>query len=297
VSYRCFLAAVLVVGLPAWCQAQYNNRGQAGRQPMGMPVEIRGTIQGVARGMIVVVDSNNQTWRIAILPATKVLVTGTATAASLRPGLVLELTAEIDNRGVIQGKVGQLTVTSITPQKQPGIFPAETAKGGDDKGDFGAPKGDDSSAAGGKADKRAPRAHGKAAAGATVAGTYRVVGRLVVGRGGALAIQTGRGALAFELGEEPAIKVEMADLSAVKQGNEVSVMGMAMPNRPGLAQAHQVKVTLPEPAGVKKEPAGGKKEAAGDGKEPGAKPKEKRPPKGPKKGDDAGGLPEPAPEK
>ena len=91
--------------------------------------------------------------------------------------------------------------------------------------------------------------------------------------------------LRFTLADEPSINVDMADFSAVKQGNEVSVKGMMVPNRPGLAQALQVKVTLPEPPGGAK-------------KKPAAKAEEKHPPRGPKKGQDKdAGLPEPAPEK
>ena len=130
----------------------------------------------------------------------------------------------------------------------------------------------------------AARPRGKAA-GAVAAGKYHIVGRLIVGRGGALSVQPGRGALPFALADDPTIKVDMADFSAVRQGYDGFGKGMMMPNRPGLAQAREVKVTLPEPpAGAKKKPA--------------AKPEDKQSPESPKKGKDKdAGLPEPAPEK
>jgi hypothetical protein len=295
VAFRIVVAALMVIGLPVLVQAQVNGRDPYGRNPYGrqqipaQPVEIHGTIQGVARGGIMVLDSNTQTtWRIAILPATKVQVTGTATADSLRTGLVLEFTAEIDAKGTIREKVGELTITSLTPQKQIGLFPSGEVAAGDDQGGLGGANGDAPKGKGGKAakpDKRTPRTRGKT--GAIAAGNYRIVGHLLVGRGGALSIQPGRGTLPFQLADDATINVEMADFSAVKQGNEVSVKGIMAPNRPGVAQAQLVKVTLPEPAGgVKKKPA--------------AKPEDKHPPQGPKKGPDKEknpGLPEPPPEK
>ena len=281
-SIRFVLAAAMVIGLPTLLQAQYGGRTPYGRQPVNVqPVEIKGTIQGIVRNGIVVVDGNNQTWRIAILlsatpvlPATKVQVTGAVTADSLRSGLIVEFVAETDGRSAIQDKVGELTVTSLGPQKQMGLFPPSDLGAGDQPGGFG---GD---ANGGAADKRAARARGKAAAGA---GKYRIVGRLIVGRGGALSVQPGHGALPFALNDDPSIKVNMTDFSAVKQGYEVSVKGMMVPNRPGTALAREVKVTLPEPPGGAK-------------KKPAAKPDDKQPPETPKKDKDAG-LPAPAPEK
>jgi hypothetical protein len=282
-------AAAVVMGLPALVQAQINGRNNYGRQAAGgQPVQIQGTIQNIVKGSIVVLDSNTQIpWRVAILPVTKVQVSGTATADSLRTGLVLEFTAEIDGTGVIREKVDELTITSLTPQKQMGLFPPDAANAGDDQGSSGTAKGDASNGKAAKPDKRTARAHGKAAANAAAAGKYRIVGRLLLGRGGALSIQPGRGVVPFALADDATIRVEMADFSAVSRGSAVSVSAMMMPNRPGLAQAMQVKVTLPEPAGgVKKRPA--------------AKPEDKHPPQGQKKGTDKDknpGLPEPAPEK
>jgi hypothetical protein len=286
VSFRIFVAAAVVMGLPALLQAQYGRNPYGGRQPavQGQPVEIRGTIQGVMRGGILVLDSNTQTaWKIAILPATKIQVTGTTTTDSLRSGQLLELTAMIDAKGAISDKVDEVTITSITPQRQIGLYPAgEGDAGADNQAAAGdAPKGKGGKAT--KPDKRKGAGHGKAA-GAVAAGKYRIVGKLVVNRG-AYSIQAGRTTLPFQLADDATIKVDLADLSAVKQGNEVAVAGMMMPNRPGLAQAHQVKVTLPE--------------VAVEGNKRPAKPGDKQP-RGAEKGKDKDknpGLPAPAPEK
>ena len=241
-------------------------------------MDIQGTIQGVAKGGIVVAG-NNQTWRVAIVPGTKmqagtkVQVTGTATADSLRSGLIVELVAEIDSHGAVQGKVDALTITSLTREKQMGIFPS-----GDDSG-FGGNGMDDS----GKPAKRSGHTAGKAAPHAQTAGSYRVVGLLSV-RGGALSVQPGRGrsALMFELAEQPKINIDTADLSLVRVGQDVSVKGFASPRQPSMIQAAEVKIKLPEPKG-------------GDKKEPAAKPEAKDAKKAakPAKKAEGEGLPEP----
>lgn len=263
--FRLFLAAGLAAGLPTLLSAQVNNAAmqrallkrqqqqaalqqqQGAIQQGGMQqAEILGTVQGVAKNGIVVVDGNNQTWRIAIVPITKVHVTGTTTAASLRSGLLVEFTAEIDSRGAVQKKVEALTVTSLSKEKQIGVFPAAAAAGGD-AGGFGANAEEDTA---GKSVKHAGRTAGKTGKTASKtqpAGSYRIVGKLIVGRGGALSVQPGRGMLPFELEDNAAIDVNVSDLSLIRIGNEVSVKAAVSPARPGMAQALELQVKLPEP--------------------------------------------------
>jgi len=231
-------------------------------------MEISGAIQGVVKGTIVVAG-NGQTWRVAILPATKVQVTGTATADSLRSGLIVEFTADLDGRGAIQGKVDTLTVTSLTKEKQMGLSPSDAGGG------FGGKVIDDSP----KPAKRTTHAAGKAGPRTQTAGSYRVIGRLMIGRGGALSVQPARAALPFALAEQPKVNVDMADLSLARPGHEISVKGFVSPRQPGMIQAAEVKVKLPEPQVAEK-------------KEPAVKPEAKKPAKRSKK-DQAEGLPEP----
>ena len=273
---RHFLVAVgFVLCLPALLQAQFNPYRQPGRQQAAMqPMELSGTIQGVVKGTIVV-TGNGQTWRVAIVPptkmqaGTKVQVTGTATADSLRSGLIVEFTAEIDSRGAIKEKVDTLTITSLSKDKQMGLFPADAGSG------LGGNVIDDSP----KPAKRTGHAAGKAAPHAQTAGSYRVVGQLVVGRGGTLSVKPGRSVLPFELAEQPKVNVEMADLSLARPGHEISVKGFVSPRQPGMIQAAEVTVKLPEPQAAEK-------------KEPAAKSEAEKPAKRSKK-DDGGGLPEP----
>jgi hypothetical protein len=285
---RLMLATGLVIGLSASLEAQQFNPRQlqqhGGRQPgmAGVPANIEGTVQGVAPGCIVVMDGNNQAWRVMVPRMAKVQVTGSATADFVQPGLFVEFKADIDERGTPKEKVGELTIVSLSPERFPGLFPADSdAKGGEEKGGFGVGEAAERGAkGGGKAAKRAGKG---AAAGAVAAGSYRIVGKLMSGRGGKLAVNTGRGTIPLELTEQPTVAVDFADYTVVSKGDKISVKGMAPPGRVGMAQATEVKIELSEPlaGGVKKKGSAAKAEA-------------KKPSKRAKKTE---GLPEPADEK
>jgi hypothetical protein len=232
---RIFLAAVLAISLPALVEAQYLKGAPMGRQPNAQQAMVQGTIQNMfRRGAVAVLDANGQTWRVAILPATRVRVTGSIAPNNLRSGLIVEFVAPFDEHGKIQGKVGALTVTSITREKPAGVFPSDAPAGGNDGG-AGAHAG-----------------HPGGKAGPQSAGSYRVVGRLVVQRG-ALMVQPGRGTVPFELSDKPTIKIDSSDLTIAGVGNEISVTGIVTPGGP--LQAYEVQVKLPEPPAGKDEPA------------------------------------------
>jgi hypothetical protein len=311
VSFRLILAVGLAIGLPALLPAQINNRQLQRQQQQGamqQPVAIRGRIQNAAKGVIVVLANNNQMCKVAILPLTKIHVTGTMTAKSLYVGLVVDFVAEIDDQGAILGKVDALTVTSLTRDKQLGFFPPGDAKEKEGEVVDGfAPTVEkdkkDPGDTGGKHVKRPPRTAGKAST-HTPAGKYRIIGQLLVGHNGALSVQTRRGAsqLSLELADQAKIDVDMSDFSLVSRGNEVSVKGFAVPGRPGMMQAAEVRVKLPEPqtddqqepAGrpeAKKSPKHAKKAKDKDDSEQGADPAADRPAKKAKGKD--GPMPEP----
>jgi hypothetical protein len=279
-----------VLCLPALLPAQIVPINPHRSPLMGRPqggvqrVEFSGTIQAVApRGDgIMVSNGNNQVWKVAIVRAskwqvgTKVQVTGTAAASSLRSGLIVELSADLDNRSAIQGKVDSLTITSLTRDKQMGIF------------------SDDNGLGGGDLDRPAKRpTHGGKAGRAQIVGHCHIVGRLVVNRGGGLSVQTGRGTpLSFELGEQAKVAVDMADLSLVRPGQEVSVKGDASARQStnvrqaNLVQATEVTIKLPDVPDADKADKADKKERP-------AKPEAKKAAKADKKDKDEG-LPEPA---
>jgi hypothetical protein len=268
---RLALAATFVLGLPALLPAQYNNLRNP-RHPQQQPlvasaVDIQGVIEGVTRGGVIVQDNSGQRWQVMVPPAARVHVTGSANADYLQSGLTVEFKAEVNDRGTIKDKVDSLTLITLSADRQMGLYPSEAAG---DQGGLAA--GDD-----GKAGKTK---HAAGKAGATPAGAYRIVGRLIVGRN-KLSVNTGRGTLALELGEQPTIAIDVSDYMMAAKGDKVTVKAIKMPTRSGPAVAAlEMKIELAEPlVGAKKR---------------GAKPESKRPAKSSKKDE---GLPEPAADK
>ena len=265
---RFLLAAAVVIGLGTPLSAQLMPHG-SGRQPPVQPkqVDVRGTFEGVVRGGILLLDDKNQRWQVAFAPGATVHVTGTASADFLHSGLVVEFQAEIDNHGVAQAKVGELTVTASGKEKPLGLFPPGGA--GNDAGDFGGQGG----ALGGNAG--AAGKHGKSGRRQSPRRRHVPYRRRTDGPQRQISARAGHTTVQFELADEPKIGIDMADFNLVRKGDKVSIKGMAPPNRPGVAVARDVKIELAEPL------TGPKKKTA----RPEAKPRLPKPDEG---------LPEPA---
>jgi hypothetical protein len=282
------LFALLILGVSAPADAQGRRNAM---QPQTEPADIKGTVEGVMRGRIGLIDGTKQPWIVAVPNNAKVHVTGTAKADFLRPGLFVEFKGEIDNRGTVKEKVAELTIVTPTQDKPIGIFPddskASDAKPGKDKADkggFGAGAGGPAGGPGGgkasgKAGAKAGGRRGGLGGGTPDSGACRVVGCVTNYKDNKLGINAGRGIVQIELADEPAIKVESADYTLACKGDKISIKGEMLRGSAGLAQAKEVKIELAEPlSGVKKKPTP-------------TKPEPKRPPKRPKK-DEV--LPEPA---
>ncbi|MCE5266386.1 MAG: hypothetical protein LLG00_00675 [Planctomycetaceae bacterium] len=252
---RYLLTVVLAIIGATPLAAQMMPGGQM-RQPglQGMqtrPVELQGVLAGAGRGTLFVLDDRNQRWQVGIPNGVTVQVTGTLPLEALRTGLVVEFEADVDSHGVAKAKIGEMTVGSIGKDRQMGMFPA----GADRGGDAAAPesgKGHDAAKTPAAArGKRTPAAASKGLA----AGKYRVVGGLIVGRNGKLAVHAGRNMIQFELADAPQIKIDATDLSAARKGDRVSVKGIASTSRPGMVLAREVKVEVGQPAvDAKKKP-------------------------------------------
>jgi hypothetical protein len=278
------LFALLVLGVSAPADAQGRRNAM---QPQTEPADIKGTVEGVMRGRIGLLDGTKQPWIVAVPNNAKVHVTGTAKADFLRPGIFVEFKGEIDNRGTVKEKVAELTIVTPTQEKPIGVFPddskASDAKPGEDKGGFGAGAGGPGGGkVSGKAGGKAGGKRGGLAGGTPDSGACRVVGCVTNYKDNKLGINAGRGIVQIELADEPAIKVESADYTLACKGDKISIKGEMLRGSAGLAQAKEVKIELAEPLSlIKKKPTP-------------TKPEPKRPPKRPKK-DEA--LPEPAADK
>lgn len=103
-------------------QQQRQQQLQQQQQQAMTTVDVSGTIEAIAMGRIQIITDSNEKWMIALTPKTKVQVTGEANADFLRPGMFVQLKADVDKRGVAADKIDELTIVTPSQEKTPGIF-------------------------------------------------------------------------------------------------------------------------------------------------------------------------------
>ena len=189
-------------------------------------VDVSGTIAAMAAGRIQMLSDSKENWMIALSPKTNVQVTGEASADFLRPGMFVQLRAEVDKRGVAADKVEELTIVTPSQQKAPGVFHQPGAEGVNPDG-FPA---------------------GKAAA----SGSATVRGKIASYKRNKLQIQVDKGTVLCELSDNPKIHLDLADYSMARQGDKIKVHGLKMAGAAGSVQAMEVKIEIAGPLGEKK---------------------------------------------
>ncbi len=190
-----------------------------GAQAPTREVEIEGTVVGVNPMMVQMTTSTKIPWVFRLTQKTQVLVQGTAEKSFLRPGVFVEFTAMVDRKGNATTKVSELIICNPSPQKFPGVFPAE--------GGLGVPE-----PPAGKKEANAPA-------------MYQVVGIITAVKNDQFSVKTRQGTVHFELDMSPKITVNMTNLAYVRQGDKIRVTGSAF--REGLGEAQQVIVELNTP--------------------------------------------------
>ena len=229
-------------------QQQQQQQQQRKQAMTGQPTTLEGTLVGAMRGTLQIIDDKRQTWRVGILPATKVHVTGSANADALRNGMVVEFQAEVDQQGAIVDKVGELSIVSLSDDKRPGLYPS----------------------GGGATDPRVATAKKPAVAkpartakhGVPTPGSYRIVGQLNFNRN-KMTVHADRYHLPLELSDSPNIAIDSSDYTLASRGDKISVQGMLVPNRIGQMYATEVKIELGGALGNhKKNPANANNPAA-----------------------------------
>ena len=253
-AYRVTLAAFVVLGVsaPVCAQGVRPPPGHHGVQPPTEEFQAEGTIEAIGPGRIQLLSSANpnQHWIVAILPQTKLVVTGTATADFLAARMYVRFTAEFDKHGNVKDKISQLTIFTPSQDTYLGVRPAE---GGSETG-AAAEQDKFGAAAGGGAD--GGKRHVKAG-GAMPAGVYSVAGQITGVQKGTLTVAVGGAALKIEVADDAKIDVRVADYRFARQGDKISVKGKMLPGKPGLGQAAggHVKIEAAEPfSGAKAEP-------------------------------------------
>jgi RNase P/RNase MRP subunit p29 len=227
----CFVAWIVTGPLivPAWAAPR-------ARPPQLQDVTVTGTLQSVSGGEFsVVADARGggKTWVVFTDPNTAYHATGIAMADFLRPRLMVQFAADVDDSGSVQDKLGELTIVSPTPEHVPGIFqgeggsanpaPAKVATKGKKKAVPAAPGGADNS-------KKA-----------------KVVGKVVSFKQNRLVVAAGKRKVEVDLTEAPLIHVDLAEGTFASAGDKVVVHGKDVKGKPGTCEAARVEITFAQP--------------------------------------------------
>jgi hypothetical protein len=194
------------------------------RPPKLNPVTIDGTIERVVPGMILAVnDKDQRQWAITPERTTKILVVGTATLDFLKPKMLVQFNAQVDEKGVVKDKLGDLTIVTAATANQPAPPPTKS-------------KGKTP----GKPDKKSD----PPAAADTSGGK---VGSIMGVHGHKLSVKAGGKLMQIELTEEAKINISVDIAAWAAKGDKIQAKGKSASNNPGICYAEEVTITLAEP--------------------------------------------------
>ncbi len=268
------LAAAIVLEGPAWGQLRRPAK------PDLPPLGVEGTIEQLqmARGLVAVKSSADQSWILQFQRDSRVDVKGKAKADFLAPGQCVIFSATVDSKtGKIEDKISKLTIFTPDMRRTLGVFPDQGFgspgtspfdKPADKSFEKPAPRlpGGGAPAFGG-AKGRTPRGAkapgAKAAAPATR--TFDIHGQIVGLKNGKLSVRAPNPylppVLTVEIDDAADIDVELAGLAAlalVRPGDKISARCVQV--APNAGRILEAEITLSQPLSAATEgPAARKK--------------------------------------
>jgi len=219
--------SILIAGLAGFGAWAFESAARAQFEPPAnsLAFEDSGTLEDVQSGYLQFRDSKGDAWLLQLVDATKVTVEGEAENDCLRPGVYVQLTAEIDKRGALVKEVDELELFSAQGKSSLGLF---------------------SEAESDAAAKPVLKAG---------AGTYRIKGKLASIKDGELVIVVGNRKITGNVGADLKVSVDLDDPTLGQAGDKVDVKAWYYdPSRPnpalnraGKALAPAVTITLAKP--------------------------------------------------
>jgi hypothetical protein len=233
--------SLLILGLVVYSSTVMAQDRPGWRPPAGgiaglKETSVTGTVEGVQGNMINVKNATGHPYIIALLPASKLGVTGTAKPDYLKPGMLVSFTADLDvKKGTISAPLKEMAIITKSETNVPGLFQED------------------------RENKDSTR--------------YFVRGIVKTFKEGNLAVSAGGKQMAGPVASDAVIKLESTDLAVVRQGDEIAVDGRLYQDyrsennvvRPGQVFGEKVDIKLAEPLSAdtfKKKPAA-KPKAAG----------------------------------
>jgi hypothetical protein len=213
-----------LVGLAAWAVGG-TARAQFEAPPNSLAFEDSGTLEAVEPDVLQFRDSKSEAWLLKLIPETKITVLGEAESDCLRPGVYVQLSGQIDKKGTLAEEVDELEIFSPEGKSSLGLFPEAETEGGS------------------KPVRNA------------AAGKYRIKGKLVSYKEGELVIMAGNRKISGKAADDLTVKVSLDDPTLGQKEDQVEVKAWytdpSKPNpalnRPGIALAQEVTITLAKP--------------------------------------------------
>jgi hypothetical protein len=215
------VALWLSLSLPLWSQ---------GKEEWEQ-LRTSGIIKGLAPGGLVMQTESGETWKVALPRQPKdIQYNASADLDFLRPGLPVQFTAMINNRGQVVSQIAAITVFTPREAADLGIVPEGIA----------GPNPADALFSDAKEEK-------KPAKEPTERSCY-VGGQIVSLKGKNMLVAAGGMQLKCPLADNVQVKLAIADLSYVQPGDKVEVQARYYANRKDLgAMAGQLTVTAAQP--------------------------------------------------
>lgn len=187
--------------------------------PKGSPVKISGTVDQVVAQGILVKQTDGKMMALAFPPAAKVTMAGNATPDILKPGMFVQFTVTLDEKGKPSGEATKIQITEQSNINTPGIT---SEKGPDAKP--GEP------------------------------GPYFVRGTVRSYREGSLAVSAGSKALTVTVGAGASIPVTVGDWSLASPGDTISGDAQAFAANPQFTpcMAERIEIKAIQPITGKK---------------------------------------------
>jgi hypothetical protein len=213
-----------LVGFAAWAGGA-TARAQFEAPPNSLAFEDSGTLEAVEPDVLRFRDSKSEAWLLKLVPETIITVLGEAESECLRPGVYVQLIGQIDKKGTLAKEVSELEILSAQGKSSLGLFPEAEAEGS----------------------SKPVRNAG--------AGTYRIKGKLVSYKDGELVIMAGNRKISGNVADDLTTKVNLDDPTLGQKDDKVEVKAWytdpSKPNpalnRPGIALAQEVTITLSKP--------------------------------------------------
>jgi hypothetical protein len=222
---RTFVALLLLV-VPALAIGQEKEKGDK--------ISASGTIKSIGPGGLQVISAAGDQWQVALAPKAEVVVTGTATPAFLRPGMLVKFSGKFNKKAESVEPLSSITV--FTPREEKKQHREEDAGSEFGKGLF---KADEPMATDNK--KKKPVESIDVSSGGAIASA----------RGGKLSVRAPEATFKIALTDDAQVALDVSDVRLARVGDKVELEGWTYPGDVTKVLANRVVIRLSETLGEK----------------------------------------------